>query len=88
MILSIYLLLLNFNIQYYIVCGWFWFDEKNGYAGLKFSLTRKLKKTREMSAANFPCSICEATFHSPKDLGTHILQQHCEEATPKKVNAI
>ena len=38
-----------------------------------------------MSAANFPCSICEATFHSPKDLGTHILQQHCEEATPKKV---
>ena len=43
-ILSI-LLLLNFNIQYYIVCGWFWFDEKNGYAGLKLVLTRKLKNS-------------------------------------------
>lgn len=37
-----------------------------------------------MASNNFPCSICEAAFNSPKDLGTHILQQHCEEATPKK----
>ncbi len=36
-----------------------------------------------MANASFPCSICEVTFTSPKDLGTHILQQHCEEATPK-----
>ena len=28
--------------------------------------------------ATFPCSICEASFASPKDLGTHILQKHCE----------
>ena len=44
-ILSI-LLLLNFNIQYYIVCGWFWFDEKKtANAGLKLVLTRKLKNS-------------------------------------------
>ena len=35
--------------------------------------------------ADFPCSICPQKFSSPKDLGTHILQLHCEvEATPKK----
>ena len=26
-----------------------------------------------------PCSICEAKFDNAKDLGTHILQQHCKD---------
>ena len=29
-----------------------------------------------------PCSICEAKFENPKDLGTHILQQHCSDVPP------
>lgn len=28
--------------------------------------------------AAFPCSICEDSFKSPKELANHILQQHCE----------
>ena len=40
--------------------------------------------------ATFPCSICEASFESPKDLGTHILQKHCDQVTKseKKEEAV
>ena len=31
-----------------------------------------------------PCSICEAKFENPKDLGTHILQQHCQDVPPSE----
>ena len=37
--------------------------------------------------ATFPCSICEASFASPKDLGTHILQKHCEATNEHKQEA-
>jgi hypothetical protein len=29
------------------------------------------------SDGKFPCSICEAAFANPRDLGTHILTDHC-----------
>ena len=36
----------------------------------------------EMSseASSVPCSLCEATFGNPRELGTHILTAHCEDA--------
>ena len=43
-ILSIYLLLLNFNIQYYIVCGWFWFDKKKRLCRFEISFDQKIEK--------------------------------------------
>ena len=31
-------------------------------------------------ASSVPCSLCEATFGNPRELGTHILTAHCEDA--------
>ncbi|CAB4067214.1 KRAB [Lepeophtheirus salmonis] len=28
-------------------------------------------------SSSYPCSICKTQFENPKDLGTHILKQHC-----------
>lgn len=28
---------------------------------------------------DFPCSICESRFPNPRDLGTHILSEHCDD---------
>jgi predicted nucleic acid-binding Zn-ribbon protein/DNA-directed RNA polymerase subunit RPC12/RpoP len=33
----------------------------------------------DSSKASFPCSICESSFNNPRDLGRHILSDHCDE---------
>ena len=35
----------------------------------------------EASSSSVPCSLCEATFGNPRELGTHILTAHCEDAS-------
>ena len=31
-------------------------------------------------SANYPCSICDFVFGNPRELGTHILTAHCNDA--------
>lgn len=40
-----------------------------------------------MAEAKYPCSICEASFCNPRDLGTHILTSHCEDKSQEVVEA-
>ena len=34
----------------------------------------------EEEKGDFPCSICDKRLKSPRDLGTHILKDHCEDS--------
>jgi hypothetical protein len=34
----------------------------------------------------YPCSICDAGFSNPRDLGRHILTDHCEDEDDTKTN--
>ena len=33
----------------------------------------------------YPCCICETILCTPKELGTHILQKHCEQTESNKI---
>ena len=49
---------------------------------LATGLENHQSRTNRLANMALPCSICEAKFENPKDLGTHILQQHSSDVPP------
>ena len=40
----------------------------------------------DLGPMTFPCCICETIVFSPKELGMHILEKHCDDTESNKID--